>query len=93
MESANTPQELTEAHIAICLMRGIDPEAKIKPSPKLEVREKIESLLEQRAIDNYDYDLHGVNYTNVPSIDPETKKQLSEAAKRSNFGKGYCHRR
>lgn len=63
MESVNSPEQLTEAHIIICHMRGIDPKVKIKPSPKLEVREKIESLLEQRAIDNGDYGLHGVNFT------------------------------
>ncbi len=63
MESVNSPEQITEAHITICNMRNIDPEAKIKLSPKLEVREKIESLLEQRAIDNGDYCLHGVNFS------------------------------
>lgn len=63
MITPNTPEELAEAHRQICYMRGINPETKLKPSPKLEVREKIESLLEQRAIESYDYDLHGVNFT------------------------------
>lgn len=93
MISPNTPEELSEAHIAICHMRGIDPEAKIKPSPKLEVRDRIESLLEQRAIDNGDYELHSIHYTSFKNLDPEKKKQLSEAAKRSQFGKPYCPRR
>ncbi len=68
MHNVNTQQELIDAHIAICKMRGIDPNSTAsKTSENLEIRAKIESYLEQIAIDNHDYELHGLNFTSSRS--------------------------
>ncbi len=77
MHNVNTPQELIDAHIAICKMRGIDPNSTAsKASENLEIRSKIESYLEQIAIDNYDYELHGLNFTGSRSRN--TKRQIGD---------------
>jgi hypothetical protein len=81
-----TPQQIQEATQAICHMRGIEPEA-VKPAEcKLELRQRIEDAENRLALENGDYELHGVNYTTIPNITPEKKQQLSDAAKRSHFG-------
>lgn len=90
MITPNTPEELAEAHRQICYMRGIDPDAAPKPKVTvMETRRKIEERQYQNSLESDNYELQGMNLTGAYSVDQEKKKQLAEAAKRSQFNKAY----
>lgn len=64
MQSANTPEELAEAHRQICYMRGIDPDAAPKPKVTvMETRRKIEERQYQNSLESDNYELQGMNLT------------------------------
>ena len=87
VEQVNTPEELKEAHRQVCFLRGIDPDAKRPvPQSKLEIRNKIEEHNQAKALECDAFELHTPFYHQLPSIDHVRKRQLSEAAKKGNFG-------
>ena len=79
MKMTMTPQQIQDAVTAICNMRGIDPE-EVKPADcKLELRQRIEDAESRIALENGDYELHGINYTTIPNITPKHNARTEAA--------------